>query len=192
MRVFTLVFCVLMLVSCSQKEDVTVAVDVEKKPLDLGHDYFSFANTDQFVTDHLKLDLTVDFDHKELRGLATLKMRRLDSSASHIILDTRDLHVGTVQVNGIDADFLYAQSDPVLGQALEIALPPGQELLDTLSVEIHYKTDPGASALQWLPPELTAGGKHPFMFSQSQSIHARSWVPLQDTPVGTDYLCGDH
>ena len=50
-------------------------------------------------------------------------------------------------------------------------------------VEIHYSTDPTATALQWLPPELTAGGELPFMFSQSQSIHARSWVPLQDSPA---------
>jgi hypothetical protein len=50
-------------------------------------------------------------------------------------------------------------------------------------VHIAYRTSPESSALGWLPPELTAGGEHPFLFSQSQSIHARSWVPLQDTPA---------
>ncbi len=157
--------------------------NAEKETWDLGHDYFSFANTEQFVTDHLQLDLAVDFDRTELRGMAVLKMRRLDTAATDIILDTRDLHIDGVLVNGSEASFEYAQTDPVLGQALKITLPAGLQDQTNLRVKIHYQTDPRASALQWLPPELTAGGKHPFMFSQSQSIHARSWVPLQDTPA---------
>jgi aminopeptidase N len=49
-------------------------------------------------------------------------------------------------------------------------------------VRIRYRTSPGASALQWLDPPQTSGGRHPFLFSQCQALHARSVVPLQDTP----------
>jgi aminopeptidase N len=171
MRFISLLLTAFMLVACSQDEDIVP----QKEIVDLGHDYFSFANSDQFDTSHIALDLTVDFELKELRGLVTLNMQRLDPAATDIILDTRDLHIDGILVEGSEAAFEYSEHDPVLGQALKITLPEGLEQQTDLVVTIHYKTDPSASALQWLPPQLTAGGKHPYMFSQSQSIHARSW-----------------
>jgi len=59
-----------------------------------------------------------------------------------------------------------------------VQLPEG-----TASFTIDYATSPAASALQWLEPAQTDGGKHPYLFSQCQAIHARSVIPCQDSPL---------
>ncbi len=73
--------------------------------------------------------------------------------------------------------FELKPADPILGSALVVSLPEAARF-----VRVIYKTSPRASALQWLDPSLTAGKTRPFLFSQSEAIHARSWIPLQDSP----------
>jgi aminopeptidase N len=151
-------------------------------------DIFSFANTNQFVTEHLQLDLTVDFEKEELRGSATLQMHRTDADAAEIILDTRDLTIAGIRFlskagETAEAEHHFGDSHELLGTPLIVSVPAEFGSDEQLTLEIDYHTSPGATALQWLSPELTSGGEHPFLFSQSQAIHARSWVPLQDTPV---------
>ncbi|MCX6619614.1 MAG: M1 family aminopeptidase/hydrolase, partial [Acidobacteria bacterium] len=69
-------------------------------------------------------------------------------------------------------------TDPVLGTPLSVEVP-----IDVERIRIRYETSPDASALQWLEPAQTAGKKHPFLFTQAQAIHARSFVPCQDSPA---------
>ena len=152
------------------------------------HDYFSFANTDQFVSTHLQLDLTVDFDASELHGNATLHLKRIDAEATEIILDTRDLTIAATSFvvdsgDPVIAEYRFGEADHLLGTPLVVSVPTEIQADAELVLRIDYRTSPDATALQWLPPSLTAGGEHPFLFSQSQAIHARSWVPLQDTPA---------
>lgn len=54
---------------------------------------------------------------------------------------------------------------------------------ETCDVVISFSTMPKSTALQFLDPSQTAGGKHPYLFTQCQAIHARSFIPCQDTPA---------
>ena len=154
---------------------------------DPAHDYFSFANTGEFTTRHLELDLEVDFAATELRGSVVLHMNRIDPAARTVVLDSRGLVIGSVQLlqpggDALELAYQLGETDPVKGEPLVINLPDDFAPTGEFRLRIHYHTGPNASALMWLPAELTVGEAHPFMFTQSQSIHARSWVPLQDTP----------
>jgi aminopeptidase N len=143
----------------------------------------SYAQPDQVVVTHLDLDLKLDFPQRELDGQATLKLDWKNPQAPSLVLDTRDLKIAKIEAVGANGkttplNYALAPRDKQLGSKLTIATPthPAQ-------VRIVYTTSPDASGLQWLTPAQTADKKLPFMFSQSESIHARSWVPLQDSPA---------
>ena len=179
---FTVVVALLLFSACSKDTP-----EPQAEAYDPARDYFTFANTDQFVAEHLNLDLAVDFDAKELRGSATLHFKRIDPDAHDIVLDTRDLVIEGASMSAAAGDMTKAnyrlgETHPIMGTPLIISVPADLMSADVLAVKIDYRTSPGSTALQWLPPELTAGGEHPYLFSQSQAIHARSWIPLQDTP----------
>ena len=146
-------------------------------------DPLSYARYDQVRTRDLHMDLKADFAKKTLSGYAELSLDWIDKSARTLDLDTRDLTISKITALGADGkwtplNYTLGKPDEEKGQALQIALTSQPH-----KVRIHYRTAPTASALQWLTPMQTMSGKHPFMFSQSQSIEARSWVPVQDTPA---------
>lgn len=162
------------LIACSV---LLYAVDAAAAP-----DPHSYANTDKVSVRSLALDLAVDFGKRELAGSADLALDWHDKDARELVLDTRDLTIEGVDAVAADgsahaARYTLAKRDAILGSALRIALDA-----QAPHVRIRYHTAPSASGLQWMTPAQTAGKKQPFMYSQSESIHARSWVPLQDTP----------
>ncbi len=146
-------------------------------------DSHSFANTRDFRATHAYLELTADFEHKRLVGHVDLTLRRINPQAHDLVLDTRDLTIDKVElIEDAPRRLPYRLGDthPILGTPLRITLPAATG--DTFTVRVAYQTSPNASGLQWLDPSQTAGGKEPYLYSQSQAIHARSWIPLQDTP----------
>jgi aminopeptidase N len=162
-----------------------IAMTQSDKSLDVGdRDPHSRANPHEVSARHLELDLEVRFGEKRLVGTATWRIERQPGSPPRapLILDTRDLDIQGASARVGDGPwakvpFLLGGKDPILGAPLTLRIGP-----DTTEVKITYRTSPKSSALQWLDPAGTAGGKKPFLFTQSQAIHARSWVPCQDSP----------
>jgi len=139
-------------------------------------DPHSYADDTQAETASLSLTARIDFATKTLQAEATLTLKQ--PSAGAFDLDTRDLAIEAVtDQDGTALTFVVHPVEPILGARLAITLPR-----ETRAVTIRYRTSPEASALQWLEPAQTMGGTQPFLFSQCQAIHARSVVPLQDTP----------
>ena len=139
-------------------------------------DTSSYSNPAETRVEHVALDLTVDFPRNALEGTATLSLKRI--SGNTLVLDSRELNIKSVtRDDGQPTQYRFGTPHEFRGQAVTIDLAPA-----TKKVVIAYTTTPSASALQWLAPPQTAGKKLPFLLSQSQSINARSWVPIQDTP----------
>ncbi|MFT7417738.1 MAG: leukotriene-A4 hydrolase [Glaciecola sp.] len=177
------------LVACSPVEDMpsnmtenmveqnTQNDTATSSAIDVSKDYHSYANPDVVLVTHLNLDLTADFSTKKLIGSVQVTVKRQKENADELILDTRELDILSVTSQGNEVPFELKAADENLGAALHISLPEGA---DTLT--INYETSPSASGAQWLTPAQTAGKKHPFLFTQAQAVHARSFIPLQDSP----------
>jgi aminopeptidase N len=128
---------------------------------------------------HVALDLDVDFTGKTLSGSALLDILAAPG-ATQVVLDVNDMDISAVtDAAGKPLKWTLGPKDTAnadIGSALTV------DLAGATKIKIAYRSKPGATALQWLPPEMTFGKKKPFLFSQGQAILNRSWVPTQDSP----------
>ena len=177
-------FAAPLLFSCSQAphsgsaETLSASNEqVTSQAIEAGNDYHSFSNPEAITVTHLDLALTANFEEQILDGTATLDFVRQKPDAQTLILDTRALSINSVTVNGESVDYTLGEADQNLGAPLRISVPES-----ATQVTIDYATSPDASGVQWLTPAQTAGKSHPFLFTQAQAIHARSFIPLQDSP----------
>ncbi len=180
MRIHFVVLAAALWISACAKAPSSVQ-KTEQNPYENRHDYHSYANPQDARVRHVALDLSVSFPEKVLRGSATLKFDRVNADKP-LIVDSRDLKISRAEASPdgnawTATTFQLGAADRFLGSPLTIVLPA-----QASQVRIFYETVPSASGLQWLNPEQTAGKKHPFLYTQSEAIHARSWIPTQDSP----------
>ena len=135
----------------------------------------TYTDLEQGKIKRIDFRIRADFSTRTLDIEATYQMQAPVNGS--LFLDTYKLRIKDAQANGQTLTWELDEEDEVLGQRLHLKNLNGADRFT-----LKFSTSPESRALQWIDAEKTAGGKHPFLFSQCQSIHARSIFPCQDTP----------
>ena len=139
------------------------------------HDPWTFAQPEMARVTHVALDLELDFAAKRVGGTATLDVQA-QPGAQNIVLDSQGLQIASVK-DQAEGDLPFAVGETVEGKGAPVTIT----LNGARRLTIAY-TAADAEALQWLAPEQTAGGRHPYLLSQGQPTLNRTWIPTQDSP----------
>lgn len=140
------------------------------------HDPHSYADLLQGQIAHIDLHIQTDFDAHILKIVADYQLTGPVNGS--LFLDTAGIDLLKALSNGQELQWEFDRQDELLGERLHL-----RELNGIESFSLVFNTTKQARALQWLPAVQTAGGEHPFLYSQCQAIHARSILPCQDTPA---------
>ena len=139
------------------------------------HDPWTVARPEVARVTHLSLDLTLDFTAKRVGGTATLDITA-QPGADALVLDSQGLQIERVTDEaGRALPFTVGETVEGKGAPLTIRIGAARRVMIAYTAE-------NAEALQWLAPEQTAGGQHPYLLSQGQPTLNRTWIPLQDSP----------
>lgn len=153
--------------TADQRSDKTKLMIANMK---LARDPHTYSQPNEARVKHLEWNAKVDFVKKVISATATYGISNL-TGTDKIILDTKQLQISKVTVDGADVLYTVGEDIPFIGSALTVPIKK-----DSKQIAITYTTAPDAEALLWVD------GDNPFLFSQSQAILGRTWIPMQDSP----------
>jgi leukotriene-A4 hydrolase len=138
-------------------------------------DSASYTDLAQGRIKHVDFHIVVDFSTHTLDIEANYQLQE-PVQGSHY-LDSHNIDRKKARTDCRDLEWEFDTGDDVLGERLHL-----KGLNGGSTFSLVFRTSAQARALQWLEASQTAGGDHPFLYSQCQAIHARSIFPCQDTP----------
>ena len=135
----------------------------------------TYSDLSQGRIKHIDFLIKANFNEHILDIEATYQLDRPISGT--IFLDSYKIDLQKAYAGERALTWEFDKDDEIVGQRLQL-----KGLNNDSSFKLVFRTSPEARALQWMKPSQTAGGEHPFLYSQCQATHARSIFPCQDTP----------
>ena len=175
-------------------------------------DISSYANFNDILQKEVDIDVSLDFDKKQMIGKMDVKYEILSSDIPKIILDLKGPEITSIEYIEKDEDEEDLNNIPLtyeiltenkykdsLGTPLIISLdnveknsPEAYKKISeskSLMVRIKFITTEKCTGIQFLTKDQTYTKKYPFMFTQCEAIQCRSLFPVQDSPsVKSTYI----
>ncbi len=176
--------------------------EIKQNPEDIS----SYSNFQEIIQKEVDMNVSLDFDKKQMIGRMDIEYEILSSEIPQIILDLKGPEIVSIEFihknekdnedlktiplsYEIDTENQYKDS---LGTPLVISLeniktnsPEEYNKIKetkTLLVRIKFITTEKCTGIQFLTKEQTNTKKYPFMFTQCEAIQCRSLFPVQDSP----------
>jgi leukotriene-A4 hydrolase len=143
----------------------------------------TFSNYFQVYHTHLEGHLMIDFNNSIVKGKIKLYFNAT-MDGELIILDSNSLIINSIIDCDTGENLKYELDNYFSLKSLGSPLKIYKEYQKNTQFQILilYETTKEGKAIGWLKEEQTLGKKHPYMFSQCQSIFCREMLPIQDTP----------
>ena len=177
-------------------------LEIKQNPEDIS----SYSNFNEILQKEVDIDVSLDFEKKQMIGKMDVKYQILSSEIPKLILDLKGPEIVSIEFvqkeegknedlnliplsYKIDTENKFKDS---LGTPLIVSLdnieknsPENYENLKKskcLVIRFKFITTEKCTGIQFLTKEQTYSKKYPFMFTQCEAIQCRSLFPVQDSP----------
>ena len=130
----------------------------------------TYADLYQGRIKHIDFHIQVYFELQSLEIEATYQMQ--EPLHGSLCLDSFKIEMLDAHVDGRKLEWEFDARDDTLGERLYLKGLKGES-----SFTLKFRTSPEARALQWMNESQTAGGKHPYLYSQCQASTSRRGFP---------------
>lgn len=189
-----IVFLSLLFTQCrileSRAYDAPIVIELDTIAVVTGEK--AYHPSEQKVNDliHTKLNVSFDWQNRELDGVATLKLKPWFYPTSRLILDAKNMLIHHVQLVGdslLDLAYKYDNSH------IDIQLPRTFSRFETYTLEIEYTARPemnvggsdaitSAKGLYFINADSSDVSKPTQVWTQGETEASSCWFPTIDSP----------
>lgn len=130
----------------------------------------------QFDVQHIRLDLTINEQQKEISGCATITLKPFLHSLTDITLDAAALNIRSVSLGGQTLDF------ETLPKTLVITLDRPYTCDESLTLAISYSAKP-QKGMFFIEPDKDYPNKPSQVWTQGQPDDSSYWFPCFNEPA---------
>ncbi|MDA4129644.1 MAG: M1 family aminopeptidase [Thaumarchaeota archaeon] len=128
-----------------------------------------------FIITHMKLEIEPDFQEKTISGKVTYKITPAGTSISFVELDSADLEIRSVLVEGEAANF------EIMPKSIKVLLRTELQFGQNSKIEIEYSAAP-KRGLYFRGPTEKFPDRVPHLFTQGEPEDSKHWFPCFDYP----------